>query len=353
LLPVTNIDLVYVVHRKIIMNHLLESAESETQQQSATLIEGILVFIAVFMFSLAAILIKLSERDLGPNATVFNRFWIATIVLGFWRSIEVLRWRVSKKSVVPQEKYTLSDLKLLFIAATATELCQLAWVWSLTQTGVANANLLHNFTPVFVAFGGWLVLGHYFDKRFLIGLALAIGGAIAIGFEDWQLSTDNLIGDGWALLSAVFFATNMLTTEQLRAKFPASGILLWSCLIRSCWTFPLVLLTEDKMFPSSIQGWLTVVSLAVFCQAIASVILAHQIKKFSSSFISLFLLLEPIFTAVMGWVIFGEHLSLLNWFAFFVVLLGIYLAQSGEKVEKSTVIEVVNRPILEANINEQ
>ncbi|WP_414514288.1 DMT family transporter [Nostoc sp. PCC 9305] len=335
------------------MDDLLESAEPETQQQTATLIEAILVFIAVFMFSLAAILIKLSEQDLGPNATVFNRFWIATIVLGFWRGIEVFRLKLSKKSVAPQENYTLSDLGLLFVAATATELCQLAWVWSLTQTGVANANLLHNFTPVFVAFGGWLVLGHYFDKRFLLGLTLAIGGAIAIGFEDWQLGTDNLVGDGWALLSAVFFATNMLTTERLRAKFPASGILLWSCLIRSCWTFPLVLLTEDKLFPSSMQGWLAVISLAVFCQAIASVILAHQIKKFSSGFISLFLLLEPIFTAIMGWMIFGEQLSLLNWLALFVVLLGIYLAQSGQKAEKLTVIEVVNRPLLQGSSNEQ
>lgn len=288
----------------------------------------IVISIAVFMFSLAAIFIKLSEQDVGPNATIFNRFWIATICLGFWRCIEVLRLRLSSDEMAPQEKYTIKDIGFLLLGATLVELSQLGWAWSLTRTGVANANLLHNFTPVFAAFGGWLLLGHYFDRRFVFGLTLAIVGGITIGWEDLQVGTDNLIGDGLALLSALFYGMSTLVTEKLRAKFSATGILLWSCLLRSCLTFPLVLLAEDRLFPSSLQGWLAVISLAVLCQVLASAILVHQLKSYSSGFISLFLLLEPIFTAILGWIIFGEQLSFLNWLAFLVVLLGIYLAQS-------------------------
>jgi hypothetical protein len=35
---------------------------------------------ALLAVSLAAIFIRLSEREIGPNATVFNRLWIATVV---------------------------------------------------------------------------------------------------------------------------------------------------------------------------------------------------------------------------------------------------------------------------------
>ncbi|NEO53432.1 MAG: DMT family transporter [Okeania sp. SIO3B5] len=306
-----------------------------TEWQTPPPLVIIVIFIAIFMYSFAAIFIKLSEQDVGPNATVFNRFWIATICLGFWRWMEVLRLRLSFDEMASSKNYTTKELGLLLLGATLAELSQLAWAWSLTETGVANANLLHNFTPVFTAFGGWLLLGHYFGLRFVFGLTLAIVGAITIGLEDWQVGTDNLVGDSLALLSAFFYAMSVLVIEQLRTKFSATGILLWSCLLRSCLTFPLVLLAEDRLFPSSLQGWLAVISLAVLCQVLASMILVHQLKTYSSGFISLFLLLEPIFTAILGWIIFGEQLSFLNWLAFLVVLLGIYLAQSNQGPKKS------------------
>ena len=48
---------------------------------------------------------------------------------------------------------------------------------------------------------------------------------------------------------------------------------------------------------------------------------------------SLFLLLEPIITALLAWAIFGEHLSPSNWFAFIVVLVGLYLSNLSEDID--------------------
>ncbi|MDJ0901599.1 MAG: hypothetical protein QNJ55_22610 [Xenococcus sp. MO_188.B8] len=41
------------------------------------------LFIATIAISFAAIFIKWSEIEISANATVFNRLWIATVVLGF------------------------------------------------------------------------------------------------------------------------------------------------------------------------------------------------------------------------------------------------------------------------------
>ncbi len=295
-----------------------------------------LLLVGVFTLSLAAILIKFSEQYIGPNATVFNRFWIATAIFGVWRGSKTITARLSGDSPAPNQTYSLSDILLLILSATVISVSQISWVWSLTQTSVANANLLHNLTPVFATLGGWLILGHNFDKKFLIGMFLTIGGSITIGIQDLQIDTEQLFGDALALFSAVFYAANVIVIEKLRDKFSSASILFWSCLIRTMLIFPVVLLTEDKIFPSSIEGWIPVFCLAFFCQVIGTGVLAYSLKHFSSGFVSLFLLLEPIITTTLAWVIFSEYLSLFNILAFVVVLLGIYIAKSSQGAEKET-----------------
>jgi drug/metabolite transporter (DMT)-like permease len=69
-------------------------------------------------------------------------------------------------------------------------------------------------------------------------------------------------------------------------------------------------------------------------QVIGQGIVTYTLKRFSSGFVSLFLLLEPLITTILAWGIFFERLSWLNGLAFFVVLAGIYLAKSGQGTEK-------------------
>jgi drug/metabolite transporter (DMT)-like permease len=95
-----------------------------------------------------------------------------------------------------------------------------------------------------------------------------------------------------------------------------------------------VLLAGDRVFPYSWQGWLAVIALAVICQAFGQGLLIHSLGRLSSGFVALFLLLEPAIAAIIAWLLFSERLSLLNWLAFSVVLVGIYLAKSSGYVDK-------------------
>ncbi len=38
--------------------------------------------------------------------------------------------------------------------------------------------------PLFTTLGGWLFLGQRFDRRFLIGMAIALSGAVTLGLGD-------------------------------------------------------------------------------------------------------------------------------------------------------------------------
>jgi drug/metabolite transporter (DMT)-like permease len=308
---------------------------SQRQIELTSAVGGLFsLFLAILALSFAAIFIRLSERELSPVATIFNRFWIATIILGLLNAFQATRNRQSKDFSLQPNRYTTRDLALLLLMSCVFSVTLVTWAWSLTQTNVTNSNLLHNVTPLFTTLMGWLFLGQCFEGRFLVGIILALGGAILIGFDDLRVTINNFTGDSVAVFSAVFSAANLLIVERLRVKFSATTILLWCSFCGSLLTLPIVLLTEDVVFPYTWSGWLVVISQAFVCQVLGQGLQAYNLKKFSSGFVAVFLLLDPVITAILAWIIFSERLNPLNWLAFFVVLAGIYLAKSSQGADK-------------------
>ncbi|WP_424094481.1 DMT family transporter [Moorena producens] len=290
--------------------------------------------IAIFALSFAPILIRIIENDLGPYGTIFNRLWIASLALGLGKVVKLLWDKHSGRlSTTAKKPYTFQDFFYLFLLASSESAFLVTWAWSLTKTSVANSNLLHNTTPIFAAVGGWLLFSQSLNRRFIIGMILALGGTFVIGFQDFNLARDTLIGDSAALLSAFFDAGSLLIIEHLLVKFETSTILLWNFTLSSLLLLPCTLLFEDRLLPASFSVWFALIALGLFGSIIGLGALVYSLKQFSSSFVSLILLLEPIIAAFLAWLIFAEELSLLNGLMFIIVLSGIYLAQSDGELD--------------------
>ena len=56
--------------------------------------------------------------------------------------------------------------------------------------------------------------------------------------------------------------------------------------------------------------WVSVIAMTVVSQILTQVFLALSLKKFSSGFVALVLVLEPVLAGLAAWGIFGEILSL-------------------------------------------
>jgi len=203
------------------------------------------------------------------------------------------------------------------------------WAISLKYTTVAKSMLLNNLTPIFTSLGGWLFLHKRFDNKFIIGMIIALLGALTLGLEDLHSADDNLIGDIYALLSAVFVGAYLLVVEQLRSRFSATTILLSRCVLGSLLLMPIALITEHQLFPTTLTTWLAVIGLGLISEGLGQRLLADCLDQFSSAFISVFLLLEPIISAILALVIFAESLSPTTGVGFAVILTGIYLAQTS------------------------
>ncbi|MGB3509431.1 MAG: DMT family transporter [Microcoleaceae cyanobacterium] len=295
------------------------------------------VLITLFTIAFIPILVRISESSISPNATIFNRCWIATVLLGLWNGLSLLKRRCSGNSI-PVKLFPDNNnlLLLLLMLGVFYGAQQLFYVRSLTQTSVANSEVLHSLTPLFTTLVGWTFLGQRFERRFLMGIAIAIGGSIALVANDFSITIDKLQGDGLALVSALFWGGYLMVVEKLQTQLSIRAIATWESLLSTIFLLPILPIARwREVFPHSARGWLTVAALGIgVIIAIASI--AISLKRLSSGLVATILLLHPVITAILAWGIFSETLNWLNFLAFVVILLGAYLTISSKGGVKAT-----------------
>ncbi|ODH01267.1 permease [Nostoc sp. KVJ20] len=327
---------------------MVENKLSLTEQKpdkASNILPIITVIIALLALSSTAIFIKIAVNEMSAVATLFNRLWIATIIFGLWSGINQARTHIKDdEPVLPQQRYPIKEIAFLIAVGLVHVIGRLSWTWSLTQTGAANANALGSLNPLFTTLGGWLFFNQVFGRKFILGLILAIVGAIAVGFEDLLRSNNNFTGDAVALMSSIFYAANFLLIEQIRNKFSIITILVWRCVIATSLMIPVVLIFEKQVFPVTLSGWLVVFALAAICEALGHGLIVYSLKTFSSGFISLLLLLNPVIVAILAWILFSENLSIFNLLGLALIVGGIYLAISNQESIKSSVNPPIQSP---------
>ncbi|MDR9899094.1 DMT family transporter [Aetokthonos hydrillicola Thurmond2011] len=310
---------------------MIDQIEITKEQSDSKATEAIIAaFLAIWIFGIMAILIRWSENEISPTATMFNRCWIAVVIFGVWQELSLLRQRwLGKQPIIKQ---SFNTKQILLLTVTAAFLCgtQILWAWSLTQTSVANSALIHSLTPLFTVLVGYLLFNQRFDYKFLIGLAIAMVGTIALGLNDLQVASIKLQGDLLALLSALLWGAYLLAVEKLRTQLSVTTILTWVCRIGTGFYLLILFTTHDEWFPQSWHGWLSVIALALTL-IFANGLLAYSLKYLPSSLVAMINLLDPVVSAFLAWIIFAEALSWLNLLDFAIIMLGLYLAITSEQ----------------------
>ncbi len=299
------------------------------------------LFGSLVCMSLTPIFIRFSEYELGPNATIFNRFWIAAIAFGLLNQLLRVRRRKQKNETQtePKEPHLVNRTKLLIADGVLISMGLIFWSWSLTQTTIAHSSIMHNLVPIFTVLGAWLALSQTFDRRFLLGMFVAICGSALLDINDllsFRIS-EQLLGDLAALLSAVFFGIHPLIVQKLRTHLSPVTIMSWSSTTSALLLLPVALIAENQLFPSSLTGWLSVIAQALVSQMLGIGLWAYCLKKLSAGFTSLVALFIPALSAIEGWAIFSENLNLSTLLSFLIILWGMYLAISSKSALNSEV----------------
>jgi drug/metabolite transporter (DMT)-like permease len=264
--------------------------------------------------------VRLSE--IGPIATAVHRVLLALPVL-------LLFQVVSPKAAVERTPSKASDWGLLALAGFMFAGDLATWHWSVGMTTVANATLLANFAPIFVALFSWLVFKERFTRLFLAGLALAMIGAMTLMGASLQVGTETLMGDLMALSCGVFYAGYILSIARLRSRFDTTTVMLWTSLGTFLFLLPLCWIQGESLIAPSLYGWLILVGLAVISHAGGQSLIAFSLAHLPASFSSVVLLMQPVVAAILAVLILGEVPLVWQAVGGMVVLIGIYLAKRG------------------------
>lgn len=264
------------------------------------------------------IFMRLSE--VGPIATAVHRLVLGLPLFWLWLALE-------KGDGQQRGPANWRDAGLLALAGLFFALDLAAWHSSLGYTSVANATLLANNAPIFVALGAWALWRERPTRGFVIGLTLSIVGCALLSRGGFKPGQSTLLGDGLALLTGVFYSGYFLTVKRLRARFTTAAIMTWSAMVGALLLLPAAWASEGALLPASLAGWLVVLALALFSHVGGQSLITYAMAHLPAGFSALTLLIQPVGAALLAWILFGEALGPLQLAGGLVVLAGIWLAR--------------------------
>ncbi len=131
---------------------------------------------------------------------------------------------------------------------------------------MANSTLLVNLAPVFVALGGRLLFGERFTYTFLVGMAVALAGAVLLVGGDLGLGPRQLFGDALAVLAAVFYAGYILSVSRLRSRLSTAAVMTYGGIATCVALLPVALLSGEDFLATTVYGWLMLLGIAFVSQ---------------------------------------------------------------------------------------
>lgn len=214
-----------------------------------------------------------------------------------------------------------------------------AWIASLSLTSVASSVVLVNMQPVFVVALSALFLGERPVRRQGVGIAIAMVGALVIGWGDFALGSTALAGDALALAGAVFVAVYYVIGRRLRQHL---DIWNYALVVYSIAAAVLVAVIGVHpgvaLFGYGRTDWLVFVALALGPMLIGHTGVNYALRYIPAFVANLAVLGEPVGATLIAWALPGirETPTLQTIVGGAVLLAGIALGASA-RPQRATV----------------
>ena len=275
--------------------------------------------IGVLALSFSAMFVRWANAP-GPVTAFYRMFFSIFMLLPFFIT------RVKGNSAL---RASTIWFPLLAGAFTA---CDLAlWTTSLSYTTAANATLLGNTAPLWVALGAWLILKQKLSAAFWRGLAITLAGAGLIMGTDFILHPRFGVGDVMAIFTGFFYGGYFLFTEKSRSHFD-SVMHIWLVGVGAS----VALLIINITFQYPLTGfdrntWLIFITTAFVSQLIGYMALAYALGQLPASIVAPTMVLQPVVTALLAIPLLGEIPGIWQGVGGGIALVGIYVVNHSHQ----------------------
>ncbi|HUG34360.1 MAG TPA: DMT family transporter [Anaerolineales bacterium] len=275
--------------------------------------------IGVLALSFSAMFVRWADAP-GPMTAFYRLFFSVFLLLPFFLPRARTNTSIASRSVM---------FPLLAGVFTALDLA--LWTSSLDYTTAANATLLGNTAPLWVALGTWLILKKQLSRDFWRGLAVTFAGAALIMGTDFILHPRFGIGDIMATFTGFFYGGYYLFTEKSRANFDSVTHTWFVGVGASIMLLVINVLLGNSFSGYTTQTWLVFLATALVSQLIGYIALAYALGHLPASIVAPTMVLQPVVTALLAIPLLHETPTLFQGIGGAIALLGIYIVNRSHQ----------------------
>ena len=283
---------------------------------------------AVLIVSAAAIMIRVAQAE-GVSSLAIAA-WRLTFAAAILWPLAWVRNPLQIRALSGRE-WLLGGLAGLLLAMHFA-----AWISSLAYTSVASSLALVSTNPVWIALASWLVFREKLGVWLMLGIAAALIGSAMIFYSDSsQVPTlanrDSLWGNILAVIGSFTVCGYLLIGRRLRRTVSLLAYLWLVYTVAAIALMIAAFTTASPLSGFSETAWLCLIALALGPQLLGHGAFNWALKHVSATFVAIAILGEPIGSAFLAWIFFGETFAPLQMAGFCLLLAGIYLASRAEK----------------------
>jgi drug/metabolite transporter (DMT)-like permease len=279
------------------------------------------MLIGIVAISFSAIFIKWSAAPASIQG-MYRLLFTSLLMLPFARPYSGAVVALRKK-----------DWLMLVLSGAMLALHFLLWMGSLKYTSVASSTMIMALEPVFIMLGVYVLYKEKTAMSAILGLSIAIGGVVFIGWGDIGISADNLKGDLLSVGGTVAVAVHMLIGQKLVVRMPSY---LYSLIvfISAAGVFAIYnLFMGISFFNYPANEWGIFILLAVVPTVFGHILFNWLLQYVSATTVSMNILGEPVGASILAFLLLGEQLTALQWAGGLLVMfgLGVYLFAGRKK----------------------
>lgn len=254
----------------------------------------------------------------ASSMTLTNLRWMLAVVC-----LLPIVW-IQEKRILPSKR---SIIPLVLMGLTGVVLYNVFMFLALERTDAMNVGLLSTLNPVSIAIFSFLLVGEKIRPLQMAAMVLSFFGVVIVlsrGEVERLLTLDFNVGDFWMLaaialwgLYSVFGKWAMKETSPMMSTLYSAifGILILL-------PFNLSSFTVTNVNPSFI--W-SVLYMGVLSTVVSMVFWNIGVQKLGGTTAGMFLNFNPIFTAILSFLVLGERMTWTQFVGSVVVIAGCYL----------------------------
>jgi len=284
---------------------------------------AIFALLATMLFwGSAGVFVRSLALSITPENSLAIRYALLTII-NIAGLLIAGDWRIARADIP----------RFLFAGLIGMAGYNLFFNYGLAEVEAGIAGIMAATGPLIIALGAWLVAGERLTIHFLIGVALALLGVLALFWNDLVAATGSgisLYGTMLVFLSVICWAIYTIACRPLFARYSAFAVTAWTMIIAA----PPIVLNASQPLLTAMHGldsrqWAELIYLIFANGLLATVLWNYGNAKLGNAHAGAFLYLIPVIAVASGALILGEKITPATILGGILTLAGVAIAQLG------------------------